>query len=70
MEIKTKFAIGDKLWTIPAYAPTLKPVCFEVVSILYCDGIQYGSGGEIYHYETWCFATKDELIEHIINDGN
>lgn len=72
MEIKTKFSVGDKVWTIPSYTPTLKPICFKIVAIHITSSslIEYDSGSAVYHEEGRCFATKEEMINYITKNGN
>lgn len=78
MEIKTKFAIGDKVWTIKG----CKAVEFEVCSIsintpvtlypahliTYCG--EYKDGNITTATEPECFATKEELLKFVADDGN
>ncbi len=74
MEIKTKFAIGDKVWTIHECKP--KQMRVTTISINGVDEVKYA--GEIpasaisvfYHCvkEAECFATKEELIKHITSE--
>lgn len=67
MEIKTKFAIGDKVWTIK----NCKAAEFEVEAItLFGTVIFYGSDRYEMIDEAICFATKEELIKYIFDDGN
>lgn len=72
MGIKTKFSVGDKVWTIPSYTPTLKPIRFEIAAIRITSSslIEYDSGSEVYHEEGRCFATKEEMIKYITDNGN
>lgn len=65
MEIKTKFAIGDGVWTIRK----CKAVSFEIGCVMYDEsGVYYG----VYAYEltpeSQCFATKEELLKHVADD--
>lgn len=67
MEIRTKFGIGDKVWTlINARAKRVK------VSSLYidCQGVRILCT-ESYHSisEEECFATKDELLEYTFGEA-
>lgn len=65
MEIKTKFAIGDKVWTIK----NCKAVEFEVVVItLFGTVIFYGSDRYEMIDEAMCFATKEELLKFVADD--
>lgn len=65
MEILTKFAIGDNVWTIK----DCKAVCFEVGSILYDGAVYYGETRYDAIIETECFDSRESLIKHIV-DGN
>ena len=67
MEIKTRFAIGDKVWAIH----NGKAIKFEVDSIaimrdktVYCAYVD----GLVAAEEKECFATKDGLITYITSD--
>lgn len=76
MEIKTKFAIGDKVWTIK----NCKAVEFEVCSIsinksatlypatriTYCGA--YKDGKITTATEPECFASKEELIKYVTSE--
>lgn len=64
MEIKTKFAIGDKLWRLSEN----KAKSFEVRHIAYDGAVYYGTSAYDLSIETVCFATKEELIEYISAD--
>lgn len=76
MEIKTKFNLGDKVWTIIG----CKADKMEVESIhIYKDQIRYSlksdkysriTYGEKSAVETECFATRNELLAYISDDGN
>ncbi len=72
MDIKTKFAIGDTIWTLR----DLKPVEFEVGSISVTQAktvppqniITYGSctiEAYICANENECFASREELLNYI-----
>ena len=69
MEIVTKFAIGDKVWTLGA---NLKATEFAITSISYTEeGVRYTDATTYISYpEARCFATKEELIEYISDNGN
>lgn len=72
MEIVTKFAIGDKVWTIK----DCKAKEYSVYAI------HINKGGTIYYLddgktrslesvaEEQCFASREELIKHISDDGD
>lgn len=68
MEIKTKFSIGDKVWTIS----NCKATCIEINCII-CEvgGVSYASSryGQAIP-ENLCFNTKSELLEYISDDDN
>lgn len=66
MEIKTKYNVGDTLYTIEHF----KIIKFEVARIYafaYESGvnIQYSSKGYIDYKEDECFRTEDELIKQL-----
>lgn len=70
MEIITKFAIGDKAWTVRG----CKAKEFTVASIhVFESGVVYTAEGiapQSSIPESQCFATKVELLEYIAADGN
>lgn len=76
MVIKTKFNIGDEVWTMIG----CKAVKLGIESIhIYKDQIRYALKsnkcsripyGDKSTAETECFATRDELIAYISDDGN
>lgn len=71
MEIKTTYAIGEKVWAIYNHkAKAAKIVAF----IISRNCVEYSlrtSEGEFFtENELFCFATKEELIAYITNDGN
>lgn len=68
MEIKTKFSLGDKVWTIRDFKATEIEIDAMTVNI---NGV-WIRGKEDYtsFHEDTCFATKVELIRHIAGDGN
>jgi len=70
MEIKTKFNIGDKTWTL--IDGKAKETVVDSIHI-YNDGVSYAvkdadRRGYIQHQEAQCFKTKDELIEYITSE--
>lgn len=67
MEIITKFPIGAKVWTIR----DCKAATFKVGCILY-DGtnLYYGETRFDTIIESQCFATKEELLKHVVDDGS
>lgn len=67
MEIKTKFGIGDKVWTIKGCKAVELEINYIVVSR---DEVRYGDGQYNTNLETECFASKEELIRHISDNGN
>lgn len=65
MEIKTKFALGGKVWTIK----NCKAVEFEINYIVVSrDEVRYGDGQYNTSLECECFATKEELIRYITSE--
>lgn len=62
MEIKTKFSIGQTLWTVR----DCKALSFEVQGIQYDGNVSY-YGNPVYHAipESQCFLTQEELMEYI-----
>ena len=72
MEIVTKFAIGDKVWTIK----DCKAKEYSVYSIhIYNSGTIYSlEDGKTRSLESVaeekCFASREELIKHISDDGD
>lgn len=68
MEIKTKFNLGGKVWTL--CGDKVKEI--EIKSILVTERGIFYSGTEGYvitsHAEDRCFATKDELIRYITSE--
>lgn len=75
MEIKTKFNIGDKVWTIKAcelILMTITAVCITNSGIAYSLSYENGLTCEnCYHYapEEELFVEKQQLIDRI-TDGN
>jgi hypothetical protein len=65
MEIKTKFNIGDTLFTIENMRITSFEV--EAVSVLMMkeNAIVSYYSGVVSHLETECFPTKETLIDYI-----
>ena len=61
MEIKTKFNLGDKVWTIR----DCKAVCFKIGCILYDGVTYYGETRYDMIIESECFPTKEALMEHV-----
>lgn len=66
MEIKTKFKIGDKVWTIYKFKATEIEVSAMTVDV---NGV-WIRGKQDYtpFHEDNCFATKDELIQYITSE--
>lgn len=65
MDIKTKFAVGDKVWTIK----NCKTVEFEVNYIVASrNEVRYGDGQYNTSLESECFASKEELLKFIADD--
>lgn len=65
MEISTEFAIGDKAWKIR----DSKAVCFEVGCILYDGAVYYGENCYNVIISTQCFASKEDLLKYVSDDG-
>lgn len=66
MEIKTKFALGDKVWKVHES----KAVFFVVNCIMYDGAVYYGESRYDTTIESQCFPTKEALIKHISDNGN
>lgn len=68
MEIKTKFGIGDKVWTIY----NCKVAEIEVAAMtIDVNGVWIRSKEDYSAFhEDNCFPTKEALINHILGDGN
>lgn len=68
MEIKTNFAIGDKVWVIK----DMKAAEIEISSIIAdVNGISVRSKDDYRsYYQGYCFPTKEALIAYISDDGN
>lgn len=66
MEIKTKFNLGDSVWTICDF----KAVEIEVRAMSVDeDGVWLLTAGDYRRYhEDHCFATKEELIKYITEE--
>lgn len=67
MQIKTKFAVGDTVWTIR----DCKAAPFEIGCIVF-DGtsVYYGETRFDTVVESQCFATKEGLLKYAAGDGN
>lgn len=66
MEIKTKYQLGQTLWTIIGN----KATTFTVAAIIIeDDGIRYGKSPFCGIPEAHCFESKDELIKYVLGDG-
>lgn len=71
MEINTKFAIGDKAFVLKGH----KAAEIEIKAVFFggnkvCYSAEEGPLVFSSYPEEHCFATKDELIEYILNNGN
>lgn len=71
MEIISKFNLGDKVFTIrnnKAREIEIKSITVDEKGVWYSDS----EASYIYspHKETECFATREELIKYICNDGD
>lgn len=79
MEIRTRFSIGDKIWTLQRS----KAVTFEVksisigrtslllnqpeeIAVTYCG--EYKDGNITTARENECFASREELVKYIIDE--
>lgn len=77
MEIKTKFTIGDKVWTIRGCKAVEFEICsisitspktlLPMIHITYCGA--YNDGKITTAAEPECFASKEELLKYVTN-GN
>ena len=65
MEIKTKFALGDTVWTVA----NCRAASFEISAILFDGCTYYGPTRYDLTEESMCFGTKEELLKHVA-DGN
>lgn len=66
MEILTKFALGDKAWTMRDCKATL----FEIGCIVYDGTVRYGASFYDTIPESQCFFSKEELLKYAMDDGN
>ena len=64
MEIKTKYALGDKVWKIQ----DCKPVCFVIGCILFDGAVYYGETRYDCIIETQCFPSKNALVAYITSE--
>jgi hypothetical protein len=74
MEIKTKFDIGEEVWTIERCMPvklTIISITVNARSTVYCGNIQsHPEGYGIQHKyvsEPECFRSQEDLLEYIIS---
>lgn len=77
MEIKTKYEIGDEVWTML----NNRPHCFRIAQIeVYKSPLRTfvrnventavykrSNPQHLYFLDEMCFPTKDELIKHLFN---
>lgn len=78
MGIKTKFTFGDKVWTIKgckavefevsSISINLPKTLLPIIYITYCGACK--DGNITTATEPECFASKEELIGYIFDDGN
>lgn len=66
MEIKTKFALGDKVWTIHNFKATQ----IEIAAIeINANGVSVRAKDEYAAFsENNCFTTKEALVKHLMRD--
>lgn len=69
MELKTKFALGDKVFVLKngkIREIEIKSITFDENGVWYDDTEAF----LVYqpHHERQCFATKDELVAYITSD--
>lgn len=68
MEIITKFAIGDTVWTIRDCKAAEIEVAAMTIDV---NGVWIRSKEDYSAFhEDNCFPTKEALINHILGDGN
>lgn len=65
MEIKTRFAIGDKVWIIQNSKAT--QITIEIIR-LDNKAIMYGANAYDLYLESECFATKEALLEYVAGE--
>lgn len=67
MEIKTKYNLGDNVFTLSNELKIVEQTIKRVSVFVWPDGTRvsydFVEGGE--EYEDKCFASKDELLEYI-----
>lgn len=68
MEIKTKFNLGDKVWTIYNCMTTEIEVAALTIDV---DGVWIRSKADYSAFhEDNCFPTKEALINHVLDNEN
>lgn len=66
MEIKTKFNLGDKVWTLKDFRATEIEVSgYEINSV---GKLRVRDAGFYLYNEDECFVSKEELVNYIVND--
>lgn len=66
MELKTKFAIGDKVWIVRES----KAIRFTIGCIIFDGAVYYGETRYDVTIESQCFPSKEALIKYISDNGN
>lgn len=68
MEIKTKFNLGDKVWTLKNFKATEIEVSgYEINSV---GELRVRDVGFYLHNEDACFPSKEELVNYIVNNDD
>lgn len=68
MEIKTKFNLGDKVWTLKNFKATELEIDGYVIN---SDGkLRVRDAGYYLYDEEECFNSKEELIDFIFNNND
>lgn len=65
MEIRTKFRIGDHLWSITNFKATEIEVAAIVID---ADGVWVRNKDYALFHQDNCFASKDELIQYLTSE--
>lgn len=68
MEIKTKFKLGDKVWTLKNFKATELEIDGYVIN---SDGkLRVRDAGYYLYDEEECFNSKEELVDFIFNNND
>lgn len=68
MEIKTKFNLGDKVWTLKNFRATEIEVSgYEINSV---GKLRVRDAGFYLYNEDECFVSKEELVNYIVNNDD